>query len=134
MFWKKRKYNLPKFPPNVIPQFNKLCEDLNDNEFAELSLLVKKNFEAEFAIGRDEDNFTVDEAREVEKVCLFLIDEYHKFPTDKKRLVVGALRYCAISDDAFDDRAFASGMTDDQQVLNYVLEELGVEDKFIKIL
>jgi fructose-1,6-bisphosphatase len=46
---------------------------------------------------------------------------------------VGALRYFVSDDDSFSDLEFASGFNDDAEVMNHVLEELGLEQEVIDI-
>jgi hypothetical protein len=36
------------------------------------------------------------------------------------------------AEDGFNDLEFASGYNDDAQVMNFVLEELGLEDEYIQ--
>ena len=45
--------------------------------------------------------------------------------------IAGAVRYFVAGDDPFDDSIFASGLFDDQRIVNHVLEELGLNEHFV---
>jgi hypothetical protein len=62
-----------------------------------------------------------------------LLDRYSEFAAYEQSLIVGAVRYFAIADDPFDDETFATGFYDDMRVMNYVMEEIGVEGKFFDV-
>lgn len=69
---------------------------------------------------------------QIEAACRFMLDAYGDAGENERALIVGALRYCFIADDAISDEAFAAGYLDDVKVINHVLEKLGVLDKCIK--
>ena len=132
-FFQRTKHKLPKFPPTVAATFRSLCEDIPAEEAMKL---------------RDEVLICVDEAREREKsdprtdlnstielanCCKALLDRYENFSSKQRALVIGAVRYFAGGNDPLSDEDFASGLWDDKRVMNYVLEQLGVEDMFLKV-
>jgi len=132
MFWKNRRHKLPKFPPQVASTFRMLCENLRPEELAELRSAVEKTV-AELQDDKDKNPIAVQEAASIGACCLFLLDNYEQFPPQKRALIVGAVRYFAVADDPFDDTLFASGFHDDMCIMNYVLEELGIEDRFFDV-
>ncbi len=132
-FFQKTKHKLPKFPPTVATIFKSLREDLSVEEAQKL---------------RDEVLICVDEAREREKkdprtdlestielanCCKVLLDRYENFSSKQRALVVAAVRYFAGGNDPLNDEEFASGLWDDKRVMNYVLEQLGIEDMYLKV-
>jgi hypothetical protein len=133
VFWKRKLHKLPKFPPNVIPTFYSLCQVVGEEEISALREAVNHSFRA--LEGTADDNHYVDleTARDLEELCYFLLSVYKEYPQIKQRLIVGAVRYIAIAEDPFDDSIFASGYFDDKRILNFVLNELGIEGKFLKV-
>lgn len=130
---KKRRHPLPKFPPNVAKTFKDLCKDLPEVKIERLQKAVNKHFQKKIAEDGPSTNYDDFEAKEILKVCNHLLDSYQNYPPDKQRLIIGAIRYAASTDDPFSDQMFASGMTDDKQVLNYVLEELDIHGHFLEL-
>ena len=63
----------------------------------------------------------------------FLLENYEQFSVPQRRLIIGAVYYFAMSEDGSPDSTLATGFDDDIKVMNYVLEELGVEGMFIDI-
>ena len=61
------------------------------------------------------------------------MDIYPNRSDTEKKLIVGAVRYSVSTHDPFCDETFASGMTDDKQVLNHVLEELDIHDRYLTL-
>jgi uncharacterized membrane protein YkvA (DUF1232 family) len=72
-------------------------------------------------------------AEEIAARCFFLLDRYAAAETEHRRLIVGAISYFVIDDDGAEDEGFATGFDDDARVINYVLEELGIDDQFIDV-
>ncbi len=132
-FGKKRKHKLPKFPPFVRPEFERLCEELDAEALKQLSHSLKSHFavNSEQSADNEESKYNAKEAQAVFIVCKFLLDIYPSRTQSEQRLIAGAVRYAASENDPFCDHTFASGMTDDKQVINYVLEELKIEDRYL---
>lgn len=61
----------------------------------------------------------------------FLLEHYSEFKPAQQPLIIGAVYYFALDKDASPDTEFATGFDDDAQVMNHVLEELGVVGQFI---
>ena len=133
VFWKKRKYTLPKFPASVGQTFKLLCETLDDQQIDELRQAVDQNFLEAVEKSKDNENFDIDSARSLVDCCYYLLDRYPDFAEKEKGLIVGAVRYFAIADDPFDDETFATGFYDDMRVMNYVLEDIGVDGRFFDV-
>ncbi|NMC62672.1 MAG: hypothetical protein GYA55_05820 [SAR324 cluster bacterium] len=126
-FFKKLRHPLPKFPQSVIPIFRNGCEVISYESFEKLSVEMdeKLNRLAEDP-KRDHEL-----QKQINSVCKLLISAYPDSDEKKKSLIVGAIRYCILNDDAISEDIFAAGYYDDVKVLNYVLEQLGIQGAFI---
>jgi len=132
-FLKRRKHPLPRFPADVVSTFEQLCEALPVERVKELEPevdLCMKNFE-EAASDHPHMNLTL--ARQIADRCRMLLSKYSEFSESERALVIGAVRYFAIAEDALSETTFASGFHDDARVLNYVLEELGMVEFCLRI-
>lgn len=126
-------HKLPRFPEALIPTFRRLCEPLPVDMIAEL----QRDFEGAVreTASRAQANPRIDKRRleQVAERCRLMMQRYEEFSTEQRALIIGAVRYFALVDDVLADDTFASGLDDDAKVVNYVLEELGVEDCFIEV-
>jgi len=132
-FFKKRKHPLPKFPADVAPTFERLCEALPVERVKELEPevdLCMKNFEDAAA---DYPHMNLTLARQIADRCRTLLSKYPELSESERAMVIGAVRYFAISEDALSETTFASGFHDDARVINYVLEELGMAELCLRI-
>lgn len=127
-FDKKKMHPLPQFPPGIIPTFNRFCEVLPNEEFEELKREVLKCLQ-DAAVDPRAD---VKLQRQISAACMTLIDAYEGADERNKALIVGALRYNALSEDALSEKSFAAGYYDDTKVLNHVMEAVGISGKFIR--
>lgn len=133
MFGKTRKHHLPTFPPRAKSHFRKLCEALPPHTVPQLRDELNGYYEG---ILKDADSHPLVNTaiiRELFDRASLLLDRYPHLPERQRSLVVGALRYFVSNDDSLSDLEFASGFHDDAEVMNYVLEELGLEDEAIDI-
>jgi len=133
MFWKTRTHKLPKFPHEIIPTFRQLCEVIPSDRIPPLREAVKANLEQIKEQAQKNPSMDVEGAEALADMCNFLLDIYEDHPLAKKKLIIGAVRYFAVADDPFDDVMFASGFFDDMMVMNYVLEDLGIEEKYFSV-
>lgn len=129
----RRKHPLPKFPPKLITRFRSLCETIPSSSLDQLRAELIKF--ADESRKQAETNPRVNRKRleDIISRAAMLIDVYNNFPSSKQALIIGALRYFAISDDELSDEVFCTGLDDDARVFNHVIEELGIEDQFIEI-
>lgn len=133
LFGKRRKHPLPKFPASVAPAFRSCCTVLNEAEIADLRRIAREHVEE---IRKESERNTLidlEGLRDLARVSELLLDHYPSASDDQKALIVGAVRYFAIAEDAFDEGTFSSGFHDDKCVCNHVLEELGLEDAYIHV-
>ncbi|MCB0353099.1 MAG: hypothetical protein KDD64_06220 [Bdellovibrionales bacterium] len=133
MIFKKRKHPLPKFPESVIPTFRQLCEAVESDEAQELIPEVDKCMAHFQRLKKKHENMNLQLAYEIADRCRFLLDHYDSFTEEQQSLIMGAVRYFAIADDALSETAFASGFHDDAKVMNYVLEELDLLERVIAL-
>jgi len=133
IFWKRRQYQLPRFPGNVIPAFRSACEDLPQEKAQELEAEVDSALESLYEEFNNNGNVDIRKAEALADRCKLLLSKYNTLDEEHRKLAVGAVRYFATLEDAFASGTFASGLVDDAKVMNYVLEELGIEGQFIEI-
>ncbi len=133
-FFSKKEHKLPVFPSTIKKVFKSFCIDIDKGK---LEILRKKVLEEiENAKKRNDAGMLLDIhlAEEIVKRCLYLIDHFDDFSSSERRLAVGAICYFAVSDDPLSEEIFASGYDDDAKVMNYVLEELKIDDQFIELI
>ena len=127
----RRKHKLPKFPPNIRPLFYSLCETLPVDQVGAYHKEVDQALAQIIGDARENKLIDTDLARELADRCHMLLDVYSQYSRVQQSLIVGAIRYFAHGEDALSEEDFASGFHDDARVVNYVMEELGIEDYFI---
>lgn len=135
IFWSKnkRRFNLPRFPETVAPTFKALCEALDPEHIPELRKAVNECLADAREKEKKNEMLDVEGAEEIAQRCNYLLDNYEDYSVEHRALVIGAVRYFAIAEDPFDDDTFATGFHDDKRVMNYVLEDLGLEDQYIDV-
>lgn len=131
--FRRKKHRLPKFPPTLIPAFRTLSQPLPAEEVAKFQDYIDQKLAGLGETSKYNYRINTKLAEQIAERCKFLIDIYEGQPESHRALIVGAVRYFAIGEDAVSEQGFASGMDDDAKVVNYVLEELGVLDRFIDL-
>ena len=129
----KKKYTLPKFPPEVSQIFRDLAVGVQQGEIVELERGVSERLAAAKEAAKDHPTVNVPRCEDIAERCRLLLSMLPTTPADKQPLIGGAVRYFLYDADPQSDTVFATGFDDDAQVVNYVLEELGVEGKFISL-
>ncbi len=133
MPFSRRKHHLPKFPPSVIPTFKSLCEALPSQEIGRYQTELAAEIEKIRALAAENPMIDLQTAQQLFDWCEALLKRYEEFDEQQRALVVGAIRYFLLDDDAVNEQSFATGLEDDAKVMNYVLEELGVEKDFVEL-
>jgi hypothetical protein len=131
-----RRYNhpLPKVPANVRTTFKNMCGQINSEELSELYILLEQSVEKTRELAASSARIDLRLAEEIASRCRLLLDHYLEFTEPEREYVVGAVRYFVLDDDPFSDDTFASGFDDDAQVINHVLEYLGIEGMYIELI
>jgi uncharacterized membrane protein YkvA (DUF1232 family) len=75
---------------------------------------------------------SITQAAEIVKRCQFMLDSYANRNKHEQALIVGALKYFITKADAIPDDRPVVGLDDDARIVNHVLEELRVHDRFIE--
>ena len=134
IFWsrKKRRYPLPKFPDTVIPTFRGLCEVVHPDSLDELYAAIAHTERVIAQEAEEDEGLDVETYQDLIEACKFLLDQYENVDDKGRAAIVGAVRYFVVGDDPFHDSIFATGLYDDQRIINYVLEELGIHDRYLK--
>jgi uncharacterized membrane protein YkvA (DUF1232 family) len=133
MFGKQRKFPLPSFPPKAKSHFKRLCEPLPPHTVPQLKEELENFYSSVLAEADNRPLVNTELIRDLyDRACL-LLERYPHISEKHRSLVVGALRYFVSDDDSFSDLEFASGFNDDAEVMNHVLEELGLEQEVIDI-
>ena len=131
MFRQQRKYQLPSFQPNAKKHFKRLCEALPPHTVPQLKEELENFYSVVLAEADNRPLVNKELIRDLyDRACL-LLERYPHISEKHRALVVGALRYFVSDDDSFPDLEFASGFNDDAEIMNYVLEELGLEQETI---
>lgn len=134
MIFRRKNHKLPKFPPTVIPAFESICERLSPQDIRSFKPHIENKIVELREKGKENDRVNVPLGEEIAKRCLYLLAHCDEFTDAQRALIVGAIRYFAITEDAVDEEMFASGLDDDAKIVNYVLEELGIEDQYLDLI
>lgn len=133
MVFGRYQYKLPKFPQDVAPVFKRLCIPIEPEKIPEIKSDLDKCMVELREEAPSKPYLNLKLAAEIAERCHFLLDSYSNYALKQRGLIMGAVRYFAYDNDPFPDGTFATGLDDDATIVNYVLERLGVEDKFITI-
>lgn len=133
MFGKSRRHHLPTFPPRAKNYFKRLCEALPPHTVPQLREELELYYETVLSEAGNRPLVNTDIIRDLYDRASLLLTRYPHLSERERALVVGALRYFVSDDDSLSDLEFASGFHDDAEVMNYVLEELGLEEEAIHI-
>lgn len=127
------KHHLPKFPPEAIPTFKRLCRTLSAADLKELKAGLDAALTELRQSARHNPRINLPLAEAIAQRCYSLLELYDHRTPQEQSLIVGAVAYFAISEDPLPDDQFASGFNDDAAIVNYVLEKLGIDGKFLNI-
>ena len=133
VFFRRYKHKLPRFPHTVIPTFRNLCEVLPDEDVEKLLPQLDTHLLELEETAKSNPNVNIVLGRELSERSRYLLTHYPEFGKKEKSLILGAIRYFAHAQDPVSETTFASGFDDDVQVMNYVLERLGLENLYIRI-
>lgn len=133
MVFNRKLHKLPKFPADVIPIFEGCCMNLPEEEIPALLQEYRDMCQKRYEETKNNALFDKRLALEIQDRCEQLLEVYSQVHPGLRKLIIGAVRYCAAVRDGFSEDFFASGLRDDAKVVNYVLEEIGVEDAFIDL-
>jgi hypothetical protein len=133
MFKQSRTFRLPTFPPRAASHFRRLCEALPPHTVPQLREELEGFYDGVLREVDERPLVNRELVRELYDRASLLLDRYPHLSERHRSLVVGALRYFVSGDDSFSDLDFASGFNDDAEVMNYVLEELGLIEEAITV-
>ena len=133
IFWKRRKHNLPKFPEEIIPLFDRLATELKGEQLIafknEVGQIVEEELKNSIEMSAENKRILF----ELINLTNFLLEQYEERTPHERKLIIGAIKYFVGQDDPIPDQIFQTGLLDDAKVMNYVLEELGIEDRYIEL-
>jgi uncharacterized membrane protein YkvA (DUF1232 family) len=129
----KKSHKLPKFPDGAADLFRSLCKTLSNDEALLLNDQLHDAYDKMVAQIDNSPHMNARRLEEVYSVASYLMEHYHSFSKDQRALIVGGVRYFALDDDLISDAAFFTGFDDDAKILNYVLAQIGVNDRFIRL-
>jgi len=133
MIFRSKKYKLPKFPDYIPKGFSRLKSIISDDEAKALQMELF-DYMGRVEKEKSEDPMVnLELAREIGRVCSYLLEHYAEMKDRQKELIVGGVRYFISDGDGVADFEFASGLIDDAQVINHVLEEADIGGKFIDV-
>ena len=61
------------------------------------------------------------------------MEHYNSFSGDQQAFIVGGVRYFTLDEDLVSDVAFFTGLDDEAKILNHVLDQIGINDRFIRL-
>lgn len=129
----RKKHPLPKFPPTIASTFKMLCEDLDEAGVSKLKKAVQDSRDLALQRETNDPKFNKEGAFKLADCSDMLLDKYKSFSRRKRALITGAVRYFAVANDPISDEDYASGLWDDMRVMNYVLEQLGIESYYFDV-
>lgn len=129
---KRMKYKLPAFPSNIKKTFKALCLPLATQEITKAQQELEDYIVLLENKVREGANVDLNLAHKLAKASRHLLNNYSSFSEDKQALAIGAVRYFVTNEDPLSDASFATGLDDDAAVMNYVLQQIGIEDFFIE--
>ena len=133
IFSRKIKYKLPKFPVSVIPAFHQLCREIAVEQVDEVRAEVERCLGMLREQAPEKPNLNLPLAEEIAARCFILLDRFAECDSEKRKLIMGAVSYFVVDGDGAEDDSFATGFDDDARVINYVLQQVGIEDQFIDL-
>lgn len=133
MIFGSKKHKLPKFPDYIPRGFSRLKALISDEEAKALQMELFDYMGRVEKERSDDPMVNLELAREIGRVCSYLLEHYPEMKDSQKELVVGGVRYFISDGDGVADFEFASGLIDDAQVINHVLEETNIGGKFIDV-
>lgn len=128
----KSRYSLPPSPAEVTVTLEKFCRSPIDLPIADLKKHVDSALERLQVYTHSVLGPNLNIAHELAERCHYLLDHYDTYSSDKQALIRGAVRYFVVQHDARDDTLPAVGFDDDIRVINFVLDKLGIEGKFLE--
>lgn len=133
IFTRKVKYKLPKFPVTVIPAFRQLCREIPAEQVDEVRAEVERCIGSLRERAPERPNLNLPLAEEIAARCFVLLDRFAESDGEARKLIMGAVSYFVVDGDGAEDDSFATGFDDDAKVINYVLQQVGIEDQFIDL-
>jgi len=131
MTMQAKRYPFPMYPAEIYPLFTGMCVELSIADIPTLREKVVENARDFYSYRGKGLGPHVTLSYQIAEVCHYLLDCYETFGTRERGLIVGAVRYYLMRRDSYDDTKPVVGLDDDIQVMNYVLEELGIAGRFI---
>jgi hypothetical protein len=125
---------LPETPTDLRPLFERLCQAYNPDQLPQLKAGVAHALRRMAgSVVQDYLGPDCSRAAEIAQRLSYLIDNCKSFPPESQHLVIGAIAYFMLQRDSLPDLTPIVGLDDDCRVVNYVLEQLGVEGMFLEI-
>jgi uncharacterized membrane protein YkvA (DUF1232 family) len=128
-----KKHKLPAFPESAAATFRGLCEPLPVDALDEIRADFENCVKSMLAEAGPESRISPKMIEQISDCCRYLFEVYPNHSREQQALIIGAVRYFIVIDDALPDTLYASGLDDDARVINFVLEELGIEDRYIAL-
>jgi uncharacterized membrane protein YkvA (DUF1232 family) len=132
MFFRKA-HKLPRFPEEAAHTFKALCGHISSQEVQALSIQLDEMYNSILEKVSSSPNMNLDRFRDVYAVARYLMNHFESFAKDQQYLIIGGVRYFTMEHDSVSDIEFYTGFDDDAKVLNYVLEQIGVHDRYISL-
>jgi hypothetical protein len=127
VFTSKRIHQLPRFPAGVCAHYKAMSKEVNSDDLRVLESEVRR-YPWKLARGEGSRNgLPLELAHSLGDISLLLIKKYEELSPRERAMVVGAIRYFVDENDCFPESTYGAGLTDDAEVMNFVLEELNLK-------
>ena len=129
----RKKFPFPTFPPTIQETFRKLASVVTQEDIHELSTRLTQTVRMIAARDERQHSGLGVASRRIAQRCEMMLERYPQFKEREQALIVGAVRYFILQRDGLPDDTPFLGLEDDVQVVNYVLEELGLANMAIDL-
>lgn len=127
----KKRFPLPN-TSRAAERFKELAEAFTIDQLPEVR---RKLAAAGHQLKRHENDLlgpSIRRGTELLELCGFLLDSYDRRSRYEQAMISGAVQYVLMRADAVDDATPVVGFDDDTMIVNHVLEELRINDRFLE--
>lgn len=126
-----KRFPFPMYPPELFPLFTGLCVAMPEKELPLLRDKVIETARDMYEHNAKEHSPDLKISYGLAEASHALLDLYPKLTEHQRTLAIGAVRFFIMRRDSVDDTKPTVGLDDDIAVMNYVLEEMGISNKFV---
>jgi hypothetical protein len=129
-----KKYSIPKFPPNSAAKFRSLCKACDPSEIPKLRERLTEAVAHMLEETKRNELLNKNMVEVLADRSFQLLDRYESLTKKQRALAIGAIYYFAMEADGSSDGNFATGLDDDCAIMNYVLQQLEIDNLYIELI